>query len=741
MKKIITVHLNNFTTALTNIFMFLPYYFSVSLIIKSLFSPWKNISLISPATGTSIDKFLSRLSDNLVSRGMGFIFRIFTLLSYLLLMILFVILLPFIIIVYLLILPILTVYSILTPSDQEKYLRLKKIFISNHDPKNKYPDMINDWFDRYYQNIHLDSWWSRKNLFSILPIGRSWLSGYTPVLDTYSVDLTIPHPHHKNLINRKNELEAIQQQLIKSESNDILLIGEDGVGKRIIINSLAKLIYLGKSNKLLSYKRILQLDLEKILSQTEDYIKREQIISQIFDEAAAAKNIIIFIHGLDKYISTDTGRIDLSVTIAKYAKADHLQIITTTTPYYYQKYIYPNKIVDNNFNKINIDEISSQYSLEVLTDIATEFEKRYDLIIPYAALVETISLSTKYILDLPMPEKAIELLDEVCIFTKNKLKQNVIDYKTISHVIEQKLNIPISIDQEFKDILISLDKMMKNKIFFQDEHIDTIVATIRKSLVISRDQKKPIASFLFLGPTGVGKTYTAKVLSNIFQTKNNLLLRFDMSQYQNKTDIDKLIGSSTSGDPGLMTTAIRNNKFGVLLLDELEKANHNLLNIFLTMLDEGYYTDDWGRKVDCKNLIIIAKSNAGSDFLFELSKNPKINKNQYHEKIIDYLIKKKIYSPEFLNRFDNIIVFNPLTKQATYHVAKQIVSDLSEEIGTRSNITINVSDEYLKQLVDKSFNEKFGARNMQRVITDDIENQVSMAILENKVKSGSNLTL
>jgi ATP-dependent Clp protease ATP-binding subunit ClpA len=280
---------------------------------------------------------------------------------------------------------------------------------------------------------------------------------------------------------------------------------------------------------------------------------------------------------------------------------------------------------------------------------------------------------------------------------------------------------------------------MRDNILFQDEALQGIATTLRKSFVIASTRKKPLASFLFLGSTGVGKTETAKILAQIFFKSESALIRFDMSLYQQTSDITTLIGDQSSGNPGLMTAAIRQKPYGILLLDEIEKADKNLLNIFLSLLDEGYFTDGAGKRVDCKNLIIIATSNAGSDYLNQLIQNKDVN--DLNKKMMTYVIDKKIFTPEFLNRFDGVITFNPLTKESVKAIGIKMLDLIKRQIFDSYKITVNVSPQTLDTMIEKHYDPTFGARNLQRLIQYEIEDTISKKILSNEVKEGGSINL
>jgi ATP-dependent Clp protease ATP-binding subunit ClpA len=249
-------------------------------------------------------------------------------------------------------------------------------------------------------------------------------------------------------------------------------------------------------------------------------------------------------------------------------------------------------------------------------------------------------------------------------------------------------------------------------------------------------RKKPLASFLFLGPTGVGKTETAKTVAQVFFGSDKSLLRFDMSAFQSQNDMSQLIGSSETGNPGLLTKSIREQPYGVLLLDELEKANKDLLNIFLTVLDEGYFTDGMGEKVDCKNLIIVATSNAGADVLYKQT-----DMESLQQTLMNILIERHIFSPEFINRFDGVVAFNPLQSDDVTIIANTMLQNIVKQIAVLYKVNISVSPQTLKTIVEENYNPSFGARDIERVLRKEIEDKIAKLILSNQAKEGDTIQL
>jgi ATP-dependent Clp protease ATP-binding subunit ClpA len=447
----------------------------------------------------------------------------------------------------------------------------------------------------------------------------------------------------------------------------------------------------------------------------------------------------------EKFCSTDRNHFDLTSIIEKFAKGDLLQIIGITTPFKYEKYIYNNTKIRNTFARVDVSEITKDKALYILMEKAIDFEIRFNLIIPYETIVQIIDKSNFFITSIPFPEKALQLLDDVCIYTSQKLKQNTVLPEVVGTVITSKTHIPTTLDIEMKEKLLNLENLMNERIVGQYEAIAELASALRRSFLLIGKRKKPIASFLFLGPTGVGKTETAKVLSEVFFGSSEKLIRFDMSLYQNKSDVDKLIGSIEQLNPGLLTNSIRENPYGVLLLDEIEKAHPDLLNIFLTITDEGYFTDGYGQNVDCKNMVIVATSNAGSSYMDEILIKQSLNKASLNSlnssSIIDYLVEKRAFSPEFLNRFDSVVAYKPLQKEKAEDLAKLMIASLSDTIFQMYKVKINVSENTLKQLTNQGYDVQYGARNLQRILRQKVEDTIAKLLLEGKAKEGDTISL
>lgn len=711
-----------------NVFLFLPYYFNVETHFKSLFSPWKGIVAVKRERGFSLEGYIQRLSTNLISRAIGFILRIGVVSAY------FVVLAVYILVVVPLWLSLAFLSTPFSYLFQQVFLPSKKkdkekeLFIKNHLSDEKNRSEVEKWFEKNWQKRLLQQdIYSLDNLLSVSPIGRDWVYGFTPELDQFCRDLSSGFSYKSVLIGRDEELQAIERALVKSYEANAILVGEEGVGKHTIIYGLARKIYEGKTIPLLQNMRVLELNMEKVLASKATYEEKASLLEDLLKEASLAKNIILVLDEFHKYCSESFSG-DFSGVWEKYGKTPYVKFLAVTTPFYYEQVIYQNDKIQLLFNKITVEEIKADKALDILEDKALLFESKYHLNIPYETLVNVIKRSQYYITHIPFPEKAITLLDEVCVYAKEE-GEVVVSSELVDRVLSQKTKVPIGkLTTEEKIKLSNLEKLLEQEIYGQEKVVKEVATAFRRAY-IEKKRKKPIATFLFLGPTGVGKTETAKVLAKIFFGSKDNLIRFDMSYYQEKRALEDLIGSFENKNPGLLAARIREKPYAVLLIDEIEKAHHDLLNIFLTLLDEGYLLDGFGERVDCKNLIVIATSNAGALEVLDWVKQGVVE-DMLEAKIRDLVEKRGIFSPEFLNRFDKLLVFQPLTKEVAYQIARKVAKSVLADYLEEKAVKIELKDIELKQWIDESFDPARGARDIDRVVREKIADKAAKEILE-----------
>lgn len=732
----------NFFEALLNILVFLPHYFSVGPLLRSLFSPWKNIADETKSTGFSIDTWFNHVLFNLISRTIGFFLRSSLLITFLLIMILYFPIAAILTVGFFLTLPIWLALQATKEPEEERKAKLKSRFISSHMLTPTYQELVGAWFENLYgAYIKRPIWWKLPNLLATPPLARDWTMGYTPALDKYTENLTLPSYIYsrREIVGREQELKQLQTLLSRSEEANAILVAESGVGKDAIIDAFAKRIYEGKTNSLLNYKRVMKVNMERIAAEFSDQKQREEFFEELLIEADRAKSVILVIENLDRYVHAGTNSIDLTVPLEKYADRSTLQIVGVCTPFAYEQYIFPHDRLNDMFTRVDVKELTAAQSLQVLEAVAPQFETRYRITIPYETLLYAIERSEFYIANIPFPEKAIQLLDQVCAYAVENKHTMAVPHM-VNEVVTQKTHAPTTLDEPLRKMLINIETELKKRIVAQDEAVHQLSAVLRSSYVQLGKRRKPLASFLFLGPTGTGKTETARALAELFFQDENKMIRFDMSAFQTKQDIARLIGAAELNEPGLLTNAVRDNPYGVLLLDELEKAHKDLLNIFLTVLDEGYFTDSMGKRVDCKNLIIIATSNAGSELIYQELQKPTVTMQQLQTELISYLVGNHIYTPEFLNRFDGVITYKTLDRAALLAIAKRFFGAVAQTYKDSHQVNLTVTDALLERLIDQSYHPEYGARNMQRVITQEIQDKAAQVILQG-VAPGSTIQL
>lgn len=732
----------NYFEAVFNVLVFLPHYFSVIPLLRSLFSPWKNISDDARTAGFALDVWLNHALFNLISRFIGFFLRSSILMTFVIVMLLYLPAATFLTLGFVLTLPLWLALQAIREPEAEKKARLRAQFIRSHmiNPQNQ--EHVEAWFERIYKEyVYHPKWWKLRSLLSTPPLARDWTMGYTPILDKYGEILSNPSYlySHRDIVGRQEELKQLQTLLSRSEEANAILVAEAGVGKDAIIDAFARRIYEGRTNSLLNYKRVMKVNMERIAAEFSEQKQREEFFEELLIEAHRAKSVILVIENFDRYVHTSSNTIDLTLPLEKYADRTTLQIIGTTSPYHYEQFIYPNERLNSMFTRIDVKELTAQESFEVLESTTPVFESRYKIAVPYETLKMIVERSEFYIANVPFPEKAIQLLDSVCAYAVEN-GHTVATPEVVDVIVTEKTHAPTTLDSNLKSKLINIEAALSTRIIAQNDAIHQLAAVLRSSYVQLGRRKKPLASFLFLGPTGTGKTETAKALAELFFQSEKAMIRFDMSAFQTKQDIAHLIGEAEMSQPGLLTTAIRDNPYGVLLLDELEKAHKDLLNIFLTVLDEGYFTDSMGHRVDCKNLIIVATSNAGSELIYEQLQKPGMTTQMLQTELITYLVNNHIYTPEFLNRFDGVVTYKTLDRGALLAIAKRFFASVADSYLRSHKVTLVVSDMLLERLIDRSYHPEYGARNMQRVITQEIQDQAAKVILQG-VAPGSTIRL
>ncbi len=616
-------------------------------------------------------------------------------------------------------------------------------FLNLNNLRKEDIENLADWYQRIEERVsESKKFWRYENLLKKGSIAKDWSAGYSITLDKYSFDLKrrLRKSGFREIVGHQKEIKRVERILEKKGINNILLVGEPGTGRKSIVEALAQRAFLGKSSQSINYKRIINFDLVQLVAEVPSLEKLEIILDECFSQVVQAGNIILVIEEIQNFFSDipKPGTVDISGILARYLPLSSFQLIAITTYRGLHTIIEKRPSLLSLFEKVEVSEISEKETLRFLENFVPFFEKRYKKFINYKALREILRLSSKYLQDNPFPQKALQLLDESMSWLAIEGKESVLKPEHIKRVVSEKTEIPLeTFGVKEKQLLLNLEELIHQRIINQEEAVREVSASLRRARAEIQTRSGPMGSFLFLGPTGVGKTETSKALSAVYFGSEKRMIRLDMSEFQEISDIKRLVGEE--GKEGLLTTPVRENPFSLVLLDEIEKAHSKILNLFLQVLDEGWVTDGFGRKIDFKNTVIIATSNAGAEIIREdIKRNKKLD--IIKEDLLDYIFKKAIFRPEFINRFDAVVVFKPLTKENLLAISQLMFKKLSDNLRDKG-IDFEITNELKEKIVELSYSPQFGAREMRRVIQNKVENLLAQGLLSAKIKRGDKVKI
>ena len=577
-------------------------------------------------------------------------------------------------------------------------------------------------------------------------IGRDWSFGYTPTLNQFAhnINQEIEYSGEVHVYGRSREIGEIERILAKSSQSNALLIGEHGIGKKTVVRGFVSRVVFGKVLPVLKYKQVFQVDTGALLSGSSDPGEIATRVIKIFNEAIRAGNIILFFDNFHALFSSKqgVGQVNISEVIMPYLQGT-INIIGTTTIKDYHKNIEANPGVAQALDQITVSEPNADETLQVLEEMVPVIEGRDGVFWPYQSLREVVRVASRYIQNVPFPQKAIKIVDEVSVETAKSGKKVVLA-KDVDELMGRKLEVPVT-QAEGKEAekLLHLEEFLHMRVIGQNEAISAVAGAMRRARSGIQSEKRPIGTFLFLGPTGVGKTETSKALAEAYFGSEKSMIRVDMSEYQEASSVYRLIGSppaaGSEGEKGQLTTAVIDNPFSLVLLDEIEKAHPNILTLFLQVFDDGRLTDSSGRTVDFTNTIIISTSNAGSE-LIRQNIQKGVSGERMKKTLLDFLQTKGIFRPEFLNRFDAVVAFHPLSQEQIVQVAKLMLDQLAQRMAEKE-ITIEFTKDAIEGLAKEGFDPVYGARPMRRVIQDRVESMLAQSILAGKVPRGSKVTI
>ncbi|MEI7424682.1 MAG: AAA family ATPase, partial [Candidatus Staskawiczbacteria bacterium] len=455
--------------------------------------------------------------------------------------------------------------------------------------------------------------------------------------------------------------------------------------------------------------------------------------------------VILVLNDIENFVGNKkqkAGAFDISGVLSKYLSIPSFQFIGITSYDGLHKNIEGESSFADMFEKVEVSEVTEAETINILQSAGLELEYKYKLLILDPSIREIVNLTARYMPSLPFPKKALDVLNESAIYVQ-KLKgfkgYPVVSPHHIAEIVSKKTEIPVGkMELKEKETLLNLENLIHERIVNQEEAVKEISTAMRRARMGIASKTRPMGTFLFLGPTGVGKTETAKALAQIYFGSEKKMIRIDMSEFQTISDIPRLIGATSPVEmQGLLTTPVRETPFSLILLDEIEKAHPNILNLFLQVLDEGHITDGQGRKVVFTSSIIICTSNAGADMIFKQVEAKQIVEK---DKLLGNLFEKNIFKPEFINRFDSTVIFHPLTKDNLMKIAQLSLKSLQKNLKEKE-IDFEITEALKERIVELSYKPEYGAREMRRVIQDKVENSVATALLSDKINKGDKIQI
>ena len=605
----------------------------------------------------------------------------------------------------------------------------------------------------------------------------------TPTLNQYSRDLTEYAKDGKldPVIGRETEIQRLVQILSRRTKNNPCLVGEPGVGKTAVVEGLAQKIIQGDIPEVIQNKRVLVLDLSGMVAGSKYRGEFEERIKKALREVSAAGNILLFIDEIHTIIGAGgaEGAIDAANILKPALARGEIQLIGATTREEYRKYIEKDAALERRFQPVDVEEPNEEESIAILKGLRSRYEEHHHVTITDSAIVAAVKMSERYVNDRYLPDKAIDAIDEAAARTSltkylpspklrfleeeqialeiEKLQAEMerereevsleVTEAEVADVIAEWTKIPVQkLQEEESERLRHLEEELHKRVIGQDEAVHAVAKAIRRGRVGLKDPNRPIGSFLFLGPTGVGKTELSKALAQAVFGKEEDIIRVDMSEYMEKHSVSKMIGSPPGyvgyEDGGQLSEKVRRHPYSVILFDEIEKAHSDVFNILLQILEDGHITDAQGRRVSFKNTVIIMTSNAGAQRIiapkhlgFGTKEDAEADYKQMKESVLEEV--KKLFKPEFINRIDELLVFHVLTQQDIEKIAGVFIDKLAKRLQAQMSITFTVTQKALAHIAKSGFDKNYGARPVRRAIQTQIEDALADKMLAKEIQPGA----
>lgn len=569
-------------------------------------------------------------------------------------------------------------------------------------------------------------------------IARDWSFGYIPLLARFgrniSNEVSGGGVLNVETTSHRQALDQLIDVFGGGGRKNVVLTGATGVGKTTLVYAFAEQLLDARAKlpSSLKFRQVFMLDAGALISAAPGRGQLEELISHVLGEAYAAKNIIIYLDNAQLFFEEGVGSVDITNELLPILEAGRLPMILAMDEQRYLQITQRNPNVANALNRITVAASDRTETLQVLETqlIMTEFQQKVTY--TYQSLAEAYRLSERYVHDIAMPGQAVKLLESSARYAENGL----VTINSVQQAIEQTVGVKVSVASETEDRekLLNLEDLIHKRMINQVRAVSVVSDALRRARAGVRNQDRPIGTFLFLGPTGVGKTELAKALADVYFGGEDKIVRLDMNEYVRNEDVARLIADGAS-DPSSLTAQVMKQPYSVVLLDEIEKAHPNVLTTLLQLLDEGILRDINNREVSFRDAIIIATSNAGADRIREyIQRGYKME--QFEQQFMDELISSNQFRPEFLNRFDEIVTFTPLGKQELLQVVDLMIAGVNKTL-EQQKVSVSITDDVKQLLVEQGYDPRLGARPMRRVVQRVVENTVAKQMLGGNVTPGS----
>lgn len=587
-----------------------------------------------------------------------------------------------------------------------------------------------------------DRWWRPRMLERTLGcVGQSWVMGYTDALDRMTQDMgaRLPLESERGIVLHRDDVSRTVQVLTREHHRNAIIIGKPGTGRRTLIENVAAQMRDAERAGHRAFTRVLKLRTEELLAGTD---ASDKALLAAFGRAEARGRFLLVIHDISSLLKARDERM-LSV-LRRFLESKTISVLAVATPEEYHAVIKRDPAMDTLFEKITISDASSDETMAVLMAHALRMGRLHRGAVTYRALVSTAKLTREYMANAGFPGAAVSVIEDAVALARSS-GGKVVEDRHVREVISIKAKVDVRpAGTADKDKLLQLQERMQAQVIGQDHAVHALVAALKRSKLDLRERTRPIGTFLFIGPTGVGKTQTSKVLAEEMFGGADRMIRLDMNEFSHPDAVFAITGRPDDSGPqeSDLIRRIQAQPFAVVLLDEVEKAHKSVLNLFLQILDEGVLTDAAGRTVDFRSTIIIATSNAGALFIRDWwTQNPKGDMDDFRKLLLDHILHESTFTPEFVNRFDAVVAFRPLDKAAAAKVAALMLQDITDDIRDRRGITVQVEPGVVKALVERGHSVEFGARELRRTITDIVENRIADVLLQGAVQRGGTVVI